>query len=163
MGDHVGIWLSWQCMVYAMRVLFGWSCSLGPTRHTHIYGKGERKASKGLLLASCMDDAMVKLVELGNGSAQAKERRESIEETTGREKSKEMLMGCSPRLATTIESGSCARPYTVYARQVKREQASKWRAEHAAAGEQPGMPFYRPRRELCHNLLLVSFRMQQWC
>jgi hypothetical protein len=29
----------------------------------------ERKASKGLLLASCIDDAMVELVELGSGLA----------------------------------------------------------------------------------------------
>jgi hypothetical protein len=40
-----------------------------------MHGKGERKASKGLLLASCMDDAMVELVELGSGSAQARARR----------------------------------------------------------------------------------------
>jgi hypothetical protein len=33
-----------------------------------------------------MDDAMVELVELGSGSAQAKARRESREETTGRER-----------------------------------------------------------------------------
>jgi hypothetical protein len=79
-------------MVYPVRVLFGWSCSLEPTRHTHMHGKRERKASKGLLLASCMDDAMVELVELGNGSAQAKERRGSIEETTGRER---RARGCS--------------------------------------------------------------------
>jgi hypothetical protein len=59
MGDHMGIWLGWLCMVYTMRVLFGWSCSLGPTRHTPMHGKRERKASKGLLLASCMDDTMV--------------------------------------------------------------------------------------------------------
>jgi hypothetical protein len=37
----------------------------------------ERKASKGFLLAPCMDDAMVKLVELGSGSAQARARREA--------------------------------------------------------------------------------------
>jgi hypothetical protein len=43
-----------------------------------MYGKGERdrEASKGLLLASCMDDAMVELVELGSGSTQARARRE---------------------------------------------------------------------------------------
>jgi hypothetical protein len=41
-----------------------------------MHGKGERKASEGLLLASCMDDAMVELVELGSGSAQARARRE---------------------------------------------------------------------------------------
>jgi hypothetical protein len=41
-----------------------------------MHGKGERKASKGLLLASCMDNAMVELVELGSGSAQARARRE---------------------------------------------------------------------------------------
>jgi hypothetical protein len=40
-----------------------------------MHGKGERKASKGLLLASCMDDAMVELVELGSSSAQARARR----------------------------------------------------------------------------------------
>jgi hypothetical protein len=33
-----------------------------------MHEKGERKASKGLLLTSCMDDAMVELVELGSGS-----------------------------------------------------------------------------------------------
>jgi hypothetical protein len=37
-----------------------------------MHGKGERKASKGLLLASCMDDAMV---ELGSSSAQPRARR----------------------------------------------------------------------------------------
>jgi hypothetical protein len=36
----------------------------------------ERKANKGLRLASCMDDAVVELVELGSGSAQARARRE---------------------------------------------------------------------------------------
>jgi hypothetical protein len=41
-----------------------------------MHGKGERKASKCLLLASCMDDAMVKLVELGSGLTQAMVRRE---------------------------------------------------------------------------------------
>jgi hypothetical protein len=41
-----------------------------------MHGKRERKASKGLLLASCMDDAMVQLVELGSGSAQARARTE---------------------------------------------------------------------------------------
>jgi hypothetical protein len=41
-----------------------------------MHGKGERKASKVLLLASCMDDTMVELVELGSGSAQARARRE---------------------------------------------------------------------------------------
>jgi hypothetical protein len=41
-----------------------------------MHRKRERKASKCLLLASCMDDAMVELVELGSGSAQAKARRE---------------------------------------------------------------------------------------
>jgi hypothetical protein len=61
-------------------------------------------------------------------------------------------MSCSPRRATTAELGSCARPYTLYARQVKREQASEWRAERAAAGEQPGVPFYRPGRGLRHQL-----------
>jgi hypothetical protein len=34
-----------------------------------MHGKGKRKASKGLLLASCMDDVMVELVELGSGSS----------------------------------------------------------------------------------------------
>jgi hypothetical protein len=48
-------------------VLFRWSYSLGPTRHTLMHGKGERKASKGLRLASCMDDTIVELVELGSG------------------------------------------------------------------------------------------------
>jgi hypothetical protein len=38
-----------------------------------MHEKGERKASNGLLLASCMDDIMV---ELGSGSAQARARRE---------------------------------------------------------------------------------------
>jgi hypothetical protein len=38
-----------------------------------MHGKAERKASNGLLLASCMDDAMV---ELRSGSAQAGARRE---------------------------------------------------------------------------------------
>jgi hypothetical protein len=41
-----------------------------------MYGKGERKASKVLLLASCMDDTMVELVELRSGSTQARVRRE---------------------------------------------------------------------------------------
>jgi hypothetical protein len=41
-----------------------------------MYRKGERKASKVLLLPSCMDDTMVELVELGSGSAQARARRE---------------------------------------------------------------------------------------
>jgi hypothetical protein len=40
-----------------------------------MHEKGERKASKGLLLASCMDDAMVALVELGSGSAQTRAKR----------------------------------------------------------------------------------------
>jgi hypothetical protein len=40
-----------------------------------MHGKGERKASK-CLLASCMDDAMVELMELRSGSAQARVRRE---------------------------------------------------------------------------------------
>jgi hypothetical protein len=40
-----------------------------------MHGNGERKASKGLLLPSCMDDAMVELVELGSGSAQTRARR----------------------------------------------------------------------------------------
>jgi hypothetical protein len=40
-----------------------------------MHEKGERKASEGLLLASCMDDVMVELVELGSGSAQARARR----------------------------------------------------------------------------------------
>jgi hypothetical protein len=72
-----------------------------------MHVKGKRKASKGLLHASCMDDAMVELVELGSGSTQAKARRGSREETIGREKSEGMLMGCSPRRATTVEPGSC--------------------------------------------------------
>jgi hypothetical protein len=41
-----------------------------------MHGKEERKASKGLLLASCIDDTMVELMELGSGSAQARARRE---------------------------------------------------------------------------------------
>jgi hypothetical protein len=40
-----------------------------------MHGKGERNASKGLLLASCMNDTMVELVELGSGSTQARARR----------------------------------------------------------------------------------------
>ena len=32
------------------------------------------------------------------------------------EKSKKMLMSCSPRLATTVELGLCVWPYTVYAK-----------------------------------------------
>jgi hypothetical protein len=40
-----------------------------------MHGKRERKASKGLLLVSCMDDAMVELMELGSGSTQARARR----------------------------------------------------------------------------------------
>jgi hypothetical protein len=40
-----------------------------------MLGKGERKASKGLLLPSCMDDAMVELVGLGSGSTQARATR----------------------------------------------------------------------------------------
>jgi hypothetical protein len=39
-----------------------------------MHGKEERKAIKGLL-PSCMDDAMVELVELGSGSAHARARR----------------------------------------------------------------------------------------
>jgi hypothetical protein len=35
----------------------------------------ERKASKGLLLAFCMDNVMVELMELGSGSTQARARR----------------------------------------------------------------------------------------
>jgi hypothetical protein len=38
-------------------------------------GREREKASKGLL-ASCIDDAMVELVELGCGSAQARVRKE---------------------------------------------------------------------------------------
>jgi hypothetical protein len=53
-----------------------------------MHGKGERKTSKSLLLVSCMDNTMVKLVELGSGSAQAKTRRGSREETTRREREK---------------------------------------------------------------------------
>jgi hypothetical protein len=51
-----------------------------------VHGKEEKdkEASKNLLLASCMDDTMIELVKLGSGSAQAKARRESREETTGR-------------------------------------------------------------------------------
>jgi hypothetical protein len=41
-----------------------------------MHRNGERKAIKGLLLPSCMDDAMVELMELGSGSAQARARRE---------------------------------------------------------------------------------------
>jgi hypothetical protein len=41
-----------------------------------MHEKGERKASKGLLLASCMDDTMVELVKLGSSSAQARASRE---------------------------------------------------------------------------------------
>jgi hypothetical protein len=41
-----------------------------------MHGKGERKASKGLLLPSCMNDAMVELVELRSGSTEARARRE---------------------------------------------------------------------------------------
>jgi hypothetical protein len=40
-----------------------------------MHGKGERKTSKVLLLASCMDDTMVELVDLGSGSVQARVRR----------------------------------------------------------------------------------------
>jgi hypothetical protein len=39
-----------------------------------MHGKGERKASK-VLLASCMDDTMVELVELRSGSVQARTRK----------------------------------------------------------------------------------------
>jgi hypothetical protein len=39
-------------------------------------GREIEKASKGLLLASCMDDTMVELVELGSGKTQARPRRE---------------------------------------------------------------------------------------
>jgi hypothetical protein len=49
-----------------------------------MHGKGERKASKCLLLASCMDDAMVEFVELGSGSAQVRVRREVKKKTTGK-------------------------------------------------------------------------------
>jgi hypothetical protein len=63
-----------------------------------------------------------------------------------------MLTGCSPRRATTVEPGLCTRSYTVYARQVKQEQASEWRAERVATEEQPDVPFYRPRHGLCHQL-----------
>jgi hypothetical protein len=38
-------------------------------------GREREKCSKGLLLASCMDDTMVELVELGSGSTQARTRR----------------------------------------------------------------------------------------
>jgi hypothetical protein len=41
-----------------------------------MHGKGERKGSKCLILVSCMEDAMVELVELGSGLAQARVRRE---------------------------------------------------------------------------------------
>jgi hypothetical protein len=43
-----------------------------------MHGKGERdrEASKGLFLASYIDDAMVELVELESGSAQARARKE---------------------------------------------------------------------------------------
>jgi hypothetical protein len=42
-----------------------------------VHGKGERdrEASKGLLFASCMDDAIVELMELGSRSTQARARR----------------------------------------------------------------------------------------
>jgi hypothetical protein len=53
-----------------------------------MYRKGKRKASKGLLLASCMDDAMVELVELGT----AKDKEGNKEKTTGRV---ERARGCS--------------------------------------------------------------------
>jgi hypothetical protein len=41
-----------------------------------MHEKEERKASKVLLLASCMDNTMVELVELGSSSVQARARRE---------------------------------------------------------------------------------------
>jgi hypothetical protein len=66
-------------------------------------------------------------------------------------------MGCSPRRAIAVEPGLCIRPYTVYARQVKREQASEWWAECATVGEQPGVPFYRPiSRDVPLAYLLAS-------
>jgi hypothetical protein len=53
----------------------------------------------------------------------------------------------------TVKPVSYARSYTVYARQVKREQTSEWQAERAAAGEQTGVSFYRPGRGLCQQLV----------
>jgi hypothetical protein len=147
-------------MVYVVCVLFRWSCSLGPTRHTHMHGKGERKASKRLLFTSCMDDAMVELVDLGSGSAQAKARRESREETTEREEQGDthglLISLCDDGRARLVRTA-------VYGVREASEARAGWRAERAAAEEQPGVPFYRPRCGLCHSLLSVSFRMQQWC
>jgi hypothetical protein len=90
-----------------------------------MHGKGERKASKGLLFASCMDDAMVELVELRSGSAQAKAKRESSEKTTGEREERGDAHGLLTSSCDNGRAGSCARPYTVYARQVKREQTGE--------------------------------------
>jgi hypothetical protein len=120
---------------------------------SYTHAREEREASTRFFLASCLLDI---LAELSWSSGVARHRQSQ----GGKQrkyhwksgKRKGMLMGCSPRCATTVEPGSCARLYTVYARQVKREQASEWRAECAAAGEKPGVPFYRPGRGLCHQL-----------
>jgi hypothetical protein len=90
-----------------------------------MHGKGERKASKDLH-ASCMDDAMVEIVELESGSAQARTRRKIKRRPQKEWEEQGMLMGYSPRRVTTVEPSLCVRPYTVYARQVKQEQTSEW-------------------------------------
>jgi hypothetical protein len=69
---------------------------------------------------------MVELVELGSGLTQARARREVKRRPQGEWEEQGDAHGLLPRRATTVEPDSCVRPYTVYARQVKREQASEW-------------------------------------
>jgi hypothetical protein len=135
------------CVYYLVELLLRVHMS-----YTHAQ-KG-REACTSFLLVSCLLDIMAEL-SYSSGVAWHRQRQRGKEREDHREsgKSKGTLMGYSPRRIMTVEPSSCARPYTVYARQMKQEQASEWRAERAATGEQPGVPFYRLGRGLCHQLV----------
>jgi hypothetical protein len=91
-----------------------WSYCLDPTCHIHMHGNREKLAWAFFLLHACWTSWLSsrraqEWLSTGKGKEGSKDHMESG-------KSKAMLMGCSPRRATTVESGLCARPYMVYAR-----------------------------------------------
>jgi hypothetical protein len=115
--------------------------------HIYMHEKGEKLARAFFLLRACWT-SWLSSRRAREWLSTGKGKEESKEKTIGRV---ERARGCSWGAHLVLWQRSCPARAHGHIRYT-RGKWSEWRAERAATGEQPGGPFYRPRRGLWHQL-----------
>jgi hypothetical protein len=150
----------WQCIVYTMRVLLVELLLMAHMSYTHA---GREKLARGFFLLHACWTSWLSSRRAREWLGTGKAKEESKEKTTGRVG---RARGCSWAAHLVVRRQSS--PAHAHGRiRYTRGKWSEWRAERAAAGEKPGVPFCRPGRGLCHQLAFgvhshATMMLQGW-